>query len=54
MIADTQTEKNMALAEIAALGVPELKQRYLIDWHGFSKEEAAAAVPSAQLLDEGF
>ena len=54
VIADTQTEKNMALAEIAALGVPELKQRYLIDWHGFSKEEAAAAVPSAQLLDEGF
>ena len=54
VITDTQTEKNMALAEIAALGVPALKQRYLMEWHGFSEQEAAEAVPSAAVVDEGF
>ena len=54
VVIDTQTEKNTELAEIAALGVPELKRRYLKKWYGFSEQEAAAAVPSAQLLDEGF
>lgn len=54
VITDTQTEKNMAMAEIAALGLPILKQRYLTEWYGMSKEEAAAAVPSAQIVDEGF
>lgn len=54
VIVDTQTEKNMALTEIAALQVPELKQRYLRDWCGMSEEEAARAVPSAQVIDEGF
>jgi A118 family predicted phage portal protein len=54
VITDTQTEKNMAMAEIAALGLPVLKQRYLMDWYGMSAEEAEAAVPSAQVVDEGF
>ena len=54
VIVDTQTEKNMALTEIAALQVPELKQRYLRDWCGMSEAEAARAVPSAQVIDEGF
>lgn len=54
VIVDTQTEKNMALAEIGALGLPVLKQRYLTEWHGFSEAEAAAAVPQALVLDEGF
>lgn len=54
VITDTLTEKNMALAEIAALGVPVLKQRYLMEWHGFSEQEAAEAVPSAAVVDEGF
>lgn len=54
VITDTQTEKTMAMAEIAALGLPVLKQRYLVEWHGMSEEEAAAAVPSSQVVDEGF
>lgn len=54
VITDTQTDKSMALAEIAALGVPELKQRYLVRWCGFTEEEAAAAVPSEQVVDEGY
>lgn len=54
VITDTQTEKEMALAEISVLGTPELKRRYLMKWHGFSEQEAAEAVPSAAVVDEGF
>lgn len=55
IITDTQTDKNMALTEISVLGIPELKRKYLVNWCGFTPEEAAAAVPDAvTLADEGF
>lgn len=46
VVTDTQGEKNMAMAEIGALGVPELKVRYLMRWHAMSEDEARAAVAS--------
>ena len=52
---DTQTDKNMALAEISVLGIPALKRKYLRDWHGFTEDEALEAVPDqAAVLDPGF
>lgn len=51
VITDTQTEKNMMLAEIAAGVVP--KWRYLTDFYGMSKEEARQEV-GIQVSDEGY
>ena len=44
IITDTPSEKNMAMAEIGALGVPALKVRYLMRWYNMTEEEALAAV----------
>lgn len=55
IITDTQTDKNMALAEISMLGIPALKRKYLTDYCGFTEEEALAAVPDqAAAVDLGF
>ena len=54
IITDTQAEKSMALAEIAALGVPRLKVQYLMKYYGMSEEDAVAAVPAEQIVDIGF
>lgn len=54
IITDTQAEKSMALAEIAALGVPRLKVEYLMKYYGMSEEDAVAAVPAEQIVDIGF
>lgn len=54
VIVDTETEKQTALTEIAALGIPELKQKYLVRYCNFTPEEAAAAIPTEQIVDEGF
>lgn len=47
IITDTASAKQMDLAEIAALGVPELKRRYLVRWCGMSPDEAADALGEA-------
>lgn len=52
IITDTQTDKNMALAEIGMLGIPALKRKYLEDYCGFSEEEAMAAVPDEAVAIE--
>lgn len=54
IITDEQTDKTQALSEITILGVPALKQRYLVKYCGFTEEEAAAAVPAAEVIDEGY
>lgn len=54
IITDTQTDKNMALTEISMLGIPALKRKYLVDYCGFTEEDAAAAVPDqAVAVDYG-
>lgn len=52
VIADTQTEKNLMLAEIAAGVLP--KWRYAVEWYGMSEEEAKASLPDEQIVDIGF
>lgn len=54
IITDTQAEKNMMLAEIAAGVVPSWM--YLKEFKGMSEEEAKAALPPAveQVVDRGF
>ena len=42
IITDTTSAKQMALAEIAALDIPELKAKYLADWCGFAEKDAEA------------
>ncbi len=54
VITDTNTDKNQALSEISILGVPILKQKYLVKYWGMTEEEAAAAVPSETVIDVGF
>lgn len=54
IITDTQGEKNMALAEIAALGIPWLKEKYLVDFMALSPDEAKSLVPSQEVVDAGF
>lgn len=54
VITDVQTDKQQALSEITILGVPKLKQNYLVKFCGFSEKEAEAAVPSVMVVDEGF
>lgn len=54
IITDTQAEKEMALAEISALGVPRLKVEYLMKYYGMSEKDAMEAVPVDQIVDIGF
>lgn len=55
IITDTQTDRNMALTEISMLGIPALKRKYLVDYKGFTEDEATAAVPDETMaIDEGF
>ena len=54
IITDEQADRQLALTEITVLGVPALKRRYLVQHCGFTEEEAAAAVPAAEVIDEGF
>ena len=54
IITDTQADKNMALAEIAALGIPRLKVEYLVKYFGMSEEDAEKAVPADLVIDAGF
>ena len=55
IITDVNTDKNMALAEISILGVPALIRRYLVQYHDFTEEEAAEAVPDeAAAADPGY
>lgn len=51
IITDTQAEKNMMLAEIAAGVVP--KWMYLKEFKGMSEEEAKAALPQEPVLELG-
>lgn len=52
VIVDTQTEKELMLAEIAAGVVP--KWMYLQKFHNMSEEEARAALPQETVIDTGF
>lgn len=52
IITDTQAEKNMMLAEIAAGVVP--KWMYLKEFKGMSEEEAKAALPQEPVMELGF
>ena len=55
IVTDTQSEKTMAMAEMSALGVRELKVRYLVRYYGMTEEEAQAAVPGEPtLVDAGY
>ncbi|NGM17730.1 hypothetical protein GMI70_06960 [Eggerthellaceae bacterium zg-893] len=54
IITDEQADKAQALSEITILGVPALKRRYLVRYCGFDEDEAAAAVPAAEVVDQGF
>lgn len=54
IITDTQADKNMALAEIAALGVPRLKVEYLVKYFGMSEEDALNAIPDELVIDAGY
>ena len=55
IVTDTASEKNMALAEIQALGVRELKVRYLQRYFGYPEDEAERMVPAApDSVDQGF
>lgn len=52
IVTDTQAEKNMMLAEIAAGVVP--KWMYLKEFKGMSEEDAKAALPQEDVVDVGF
>ncbi len=55
IITDVNTDKNMALAEISILGIPALIRRFLVQYHDFTEEEAAEAVPDeAAATDPGY
>ncbi|MEG1907215.1 MAG: phage portal protein [Gordonibacter sp.] len=52
VITDTQTEKNLMMAEIAAGLLP--KWKYAVEFYGLSEEEAKAALPAEEIVDVGF
>lgn len=52
IITDTQAEKNMMLAEIAAGVRP--KWHYLAEFEGLTEEQAKAELPSEETIDIGF
>ena len=52
VIVDTQTEKNVMMAEIAAGLIP--KWKYAVEFYGLSEDEAKAALPAEQIVDIGF
>lgn len=55
VITDTQSEREHALAEMAAMpDVRELKVRYLVRFCGMSEDEAEAAVPASAVAEIGF
>lgn len=52
ILEDTTAEKNMMMAEIAANLVP--KWKYLVEFYGYSEEEAKAIIPAEEIIDIGF
>ncbi len=54
IITDTNTERQLALSEIAAMPeVKELKRRYLVRFLGMTEEDAAVAVPDSVTVTDG-